>query len=836
MAADPHIRGYYLSADVAHDFGPGVLTSTPYNHGGPTANMNLPGTPKIEEDAAVDYIEEKAKNRDGNEFIENGIARRSKRIIFTIPTKTAVFSASSVPTLFEGGNDAIGIIQDAGSFITGYLGAKNVITFGSILDPAGKPISQSDAPIWYRPPDGASAEIPLGPFGFDTKKILGITVSGMTAGLVSSTFTLGDEGNKKVYDAVTMKVYKDTVPLGKKPINNTKIESSGFYTSIAKAEGATKSKNNPVEAPPTYLFNIGKTLGDAALVASAMPSFRSNDETRLVPNPLYGVGTPPARDRDSIGWHDWISGEPVNGPSILMLKTGDRLNALRAQMENVPNILEQQAGKGRSVKQYLFTPGKADPEAIKAAVEQGYENLINNVTNRYDTLIQNFSKCLQPDMSLNPMYTIFTETPTIKSTDRDGLFLAGKLIKILNRCLTDLSADIIKWLRQRSKYDPNDIETFQTNYNSDVETCTRVAPQTTDVLYTKQGVTKVKLKIIVSQVPKVLPEGYTCPLKISLDISLWNAFLKLQRGKGLSAIKGTDIYNRFFIPIESILPTISEEFEQSGGGVGISLPQSQAPEPEEDEEVTEEDLLAEFVDYVSPSPPKKVEMNGGGNTGVRVNDSRLWLRYTEATFEIEFPLVYLFHMYLYQKLGVGMEYEGKIIPNYNKTFSTIYDIKLNRGEQNSIADDTFLNEFMKEVDYLTIEKNDLEKEETKNKDILVIFSGGKPAPSSRREGTGGTAAFNAFTYYINQQNANTFGFIDPLPKEPDETTIVKHEIGTMPSFKKLEELFLEKAKLYLTILRSGTAYFYVSQGGRRPLYRRRKTYRRKHRSKKTRKQ
>ncbi len=69
MAADPHIRGYYLSADVAHDFGPGVLNSTPYNHGGPTANTKLPETPKIEEDAAVDYIEEKAKNRNGTEFI-----------------------------------------------------------------------------------------------------------------------------------------------------------------------------------------------------------------------------------------------------------------------------------------------------------------------------------------------------------------------------------------------------------------------------------------------------------------------------------------------------------------------------------------------------------------------------------------------------------------------------------------------------------------------------------------------------------------------------------------------------------------------------------------------
>jgi hypothetical protein len=152
----------------------------------------------------------------------------------------------------------------------------------------------------------------------------------------------------------------------------------------------------------------------------------------------------------------------------------------------------------------------------------------------------------------------------------------------------------------------------------------------------------------------------------------------------------------------------------------------------------------------------------------------------------------------------------------------IYDLSLNRDGQITIADDTFLNEFMKEVEYLTTEE-----------DTLVYFSGGR---SSTKEATGGTTAFNAFTYYINQQNANTFGFIDPLPVEPDETTTVKHEVGTMPSFKTLEQLFLEKAKLWLTSLRSGTTNFYVSQAGRRPLYTpRHKTYRRP-RSKKTRKQ
>ena len=824
MAADPHIRGYYLSADVAHDFGNEVLQKSSYNYGGPNANTRLPETPKIEEDAAVQFIEIDAKNKNDTEFVENGKARRSKRIIFTIPAKTATFSASSVPILFGGGNDKIGIIQDAGSFITGYLGAKNVITFGSILDPAGKPISKQDAPIWYKPPDGSIATIPLGPFGFDTKKIEHITVSGLTAGQVSSTFKLGIEGKGKTYDAVTMKEFNTASPLGKKPINNTKIETSGFYTSIAKAEGATKSKSKGSEAPPGYLFNIGKTLGDAALVASAMPSFRSNDETSTSANPLYGVGTAKGKGE----WYDWINGERVQAPSILILKTGDRLNALRAQMENVPNILEQQAGKGRIVKQYLFTPGKADEAAILEAVNQGYVNLKENVAGRYNTLIQNFNKCLLPDGSLNPKYTIFTETPTIQAKD-EGLVLAGKLIKILNDSLLKLRDKVVGWLIERSKYNPKNLETFQSNYNSDVETCTRVAPQTTEVTYTKGGVTKIVLKIIVSQLPKVIPQGYTCPINVSLDISLWNAFRKLQGnggGKGISAIIGTDVHKRFIVPMSLLNVPIPDELKQRGGGVGISLVQPQAPEPEDPEETQ---LLTEFVNYVNPSR-KGGEMSGGDKPAVNIEYSELKSRYStdevfpNNEFAIQFPLISQFNDYVAKNLN---------IINFGSTLIAIYDITLNRGGQITIVDDTFLSEFMKEVDYLTSEEDVVEGKKVK-KIPFVKFSKGQAA---KGDTTGGTAAFNAFTYYINQENANTFGFIKPLPETPNEKTEENYEDGTMPSFESLESLFLEKAKSFLTESRNQSTFRTqaIQQGGRRPLYSRRKTYRRP-RSKKTRKQ
>jgi hypothetical protein len=288
---------------------------------------------------------------------------------------------------------------------------------------------------------------------------------------------------------------------------------------------------------------------------------------------------------------------------------------------------------------------------------------------------------------------------------------------------------------------------------------------------------------------------------VSLDISLWNAFKKLERnggGRGLSAIIGTDVYNRFIVPISSLIP-IPDELKggpvQRGGG---------------DEDM----LLNEFVEYVSRSPKGGV-MTGGAP--VSVDDSELMSRYSVDEFDIEFPLVSLFGKYVGENLNVK---------DFKQTLIAIYDVSLNRNREITIVDDTFLNEFMREAERLT-----------QQEPPLVSFSGGQP---SRGHTTSGTAAFNAFTYYINRMNTVDSGFIGRLPVEPDESTqIVSGNENTPPTFLVLERLFLEKAKLFMTGTRS-QSYFNtqaIQKGGRRPLYApRRKTYRRKPRSKKTRKQ
>jgi hypothetical protein len=796
---DPHIKGYYLSADVAHDFGADTLRETPYNHGGPDANTKVPpkGTnPKLDEDAAVEYIEEKAINGDQTEFIENGQARRSKRIVFTIPTKTSTFKESSVPVLFEGGNSQIGIVQDAGKFITIDLGAKNVLTFGSILDPAGKPIDKVDNPIWYSPVPVSKAEtagitIPLQHFGFDTRMISSIQVANMRAGTVSSAFLLQDG---RVLDAVSMKPLAPGTKPASKPINNTKIEKAGFYTSINQANNSALNPDarDAIRNGFGYLFNVGKTLGDLALVASCMPGFRGGSS-----NVYYGIGAGPASSRDGPGWLNWSTGEPEAPPSILMLKTGDRLNALRAQMENVPNILEQQAGKGRTVKQYVFTPGKADPNAIIQALDRGYKELISSATTRYNTLIQNFNNCLLPDGSLNPAFTVFTETPVIKSTDVAGLQAAGLLVRSINVYLNRLRDIIVEWLSAHVKTISEaipmiktlpveqaieQIEKIQTQYNSDVETVTRVTPQTTDVIYTKRGTRKVMLKIIVSQLPKTIPPNFSCPLRVSLDISLWNAFSKLQNGGGVNGMKslfGTDFHKRFVLPLESILPPPpGSPFEQlttlKGGGPREDYLAAVAQE--------EESQLEEFVAVNSRHELAGGGPQKGGVVYIDVDSTNLDTQYpTLESVKDTFPLIGSFWEYMAATLNITDRKELLI---------GCYSVYLGK-ESGTIIDDEFLNKFLIDFDRL-YSINPYTGES------FVMFRGGKYIPAGYS--TGGVDIFNAFTCRTNFENALEFGFIGPIPEEPDDNTepvlATQEEVATSGGvmFARLERKFIERAR------------------------------------------
>ena len=386
------LMGYHLQCDINHDFGPLGGDVTQYNINGLGAKAKV-NAERIGEDECVKFF----LGKEGEAIIDILEARLSREQVFPIPDKTASFKNWKAPVLFGGGNDKVGIVQDAGEFITVRLGAQNVITFGSILDPAGKPKDKDAKPIWYDPGVATSLTIPLAPFGFDSRVISDITLSELRGGaLVSAVF------NPKNIDGVRMT--PATAPLKQKPLNNTEIEKAGFFTSIKKAEdigtiaqpipaealgpGVTpKNRKEKVERflrdYKTY-FYIGKTLGDAMLVASAMPNLYDNRFAPTIPNPFVSV--------QGGQWKDWISGAvippdaPLPPPTTLILKTGDRLNWLRAIIFNVGAIYEDQAKDGRSFKQYRYFPGTVDSAAIIAAIRSDFPKIRADVINRYTKL------------------------------------------------------------------------------------------------------------------------------------------------------------------------------------------------------------------------------------------------------------------------------------------------------------------------------------------------------------------------------------------------------------------------------------------------------------------
>ena len=163
--------GYHLGSDVLHDFTAGVYEPNMYYHisGGPPITAD---EPKV-----VDHFKGKPE-----------IAKRLQvSTVFNVPKNTAVFSSWTAPNLHQVGNDKVGIVYDAGDKITQQLGANNVITFGSVLDPSKKPVQPGDNPIWFDPSVN-QITIPLNMFGFDPAKIRSLKIQNFTGNATCAIF------------------------------------------------------------------------------------------------------------------------------------------------------------------------------------------------------------------------------------------------------------------------------------------------------------------------------------------------------------------------------------------------------------------------------------------------------------------------------------------------------------------------------------------------------------------------------------------------------------------------------------------------------------------------
>lgn len=700
------LAGAHLFADINHDFP--KYRGPFYNIGG-----DLGYTPsQYSEDAMVKTIKDNAETFE----IPNGRARLENTIVFTVPEKTATFQSWIPPKLSPIGNSKLGIVQDAGEKITNPLGAQNVLTFGSILDPAGKPIRTTDRPIWFKPTTNEGI-VNLSVFGFDPNVIQGIKLKDLTAGTVKASFLLPT----KEIDAVSMQVGKPTKP---KPINQTKIELSGYFTSIAEASEVSDVK-----------FYIGKTLGDTMLVASCMPVLPSLPEGAPVSNPFH-----PSSGNGM--WEQWVpfEGEWVQ-PETLILKTGDRLNHIRAFMMNVGSILEQQVGGGRVVKQYEYIPGDVSEEAIHTSLDSGFEDLKVLSKERFRALATSFLGLLGETTGIKEGYSGFTGTDIIKTPE--GRKRGEELLREIADKLQELSSRVDAYIdiKQSEGRGTTTIKDHTDVYNITTNVVERVTPSTINV-FAKPGKTlDLHPKIVVSR-------GKGDDPLPSLNISLWNTFAKLDIAN--SDLRGTDIYRQFFDKLTTVAPSETS--------------------------VVEEDKTQEYVNAIVG------QTSGGKRGGVRqnpkVHDLALALL-VEGVEQGSYPTIRLFFDYLH---GLG-------VSDYDK-IDYLTDVRV-FAETNRIMDGVLAESVWEELDLLI---------ETAAGDLIGLLEW-KPAQVNDPS-TPATIVFNAFTCSVNAENAIEPSLVERQTDEPVEAESTSPS-ELYDYFKYQEQLFLERVGEFTTTLRSG---------------------------------
>jgi hypothetical protein len=311
MAGDLELEdwGRHLRADYRHDTleSKNSLLTHPYNIGGRKA-VHPETRNEFDEDGFMKYALSRPYIGDNAEFK----ARLAGRVEFRLPTKTAVFDGTA-PELFDGGNVVVGLVMDAGKYLTDYLGSQNAISFGMCIDPAKSSIHPRDRPVFYEPAN-KNVYIQLAQFGFDPDVIQGIWIVNVMGGsLVQSVWMMGPKWGSQRIDPVKRKNLGqipagipahepealrgiDLVQLGLKPINVETPDKAGYYTSINNASDAGGAGAD--------FYKMGKTLGDTMIVASAMQTYKLYLPDRVVEykNPYYGGDSPAGTGMQTDVW------------------------------------------------------------------------------------------------------------------------------------------------------------------------------------------------------------------------------------------------------------------------------------------------------------------------------------------------------------------------------------------------------------------------------------------------------------------------------------------------------------------------------------------------------
>jgi hypothetical protein len=337
-------------SDMKHDFGASI---------GELFARLFPRVPRqsaLTEDALLVKlgIKEGEGSADYLSKVPNGQERLSTRCRFVLQqSKSDVFSTKTVSfnPFGEGNNANIGIIQDCGPSLFDLMGSKNLITFGSVLDQAGKPVSKKDNPRAYIPATGTTLTFPACVLGFDSGYVGAITISNFTGKTVTCSFE---------------------APIGTPNITGARINSNaGYFLSIAAVNTIGDSEK------PKYV--IGKALGDALQTISTIDTLPSGTL-----NQFYPVGA--GRTLSDI--NGTATSETIG---FTIINTCDRLEHARNFAAGKSSTLSS-GGQNGSPIVFDFISGLGDA-LTDDDVYRGYLNrfssLISTVDNAWEILIQN---------------------------------------------------------------------------------------------------------------------------------------------------------------------------------------------------------------------------------------------------------------------------------------------------------------------------------------------------------------------------------------------------------------------------------------------------------------
>ena len=438
---DNDIMKYHLRADMAHDHGSASFTtsdmSTLY-----CGNDNR----TTAEDEVVKHIRANYRTDSGDENY-----RVQNIIEFTQDNKTDMFPqhAGSPFRPFEGvENEKVAVLQDAGFVLYRAIGAQNLITFGSILDQAGKPGSKEDNPVYS--PSAASLVIDPCVYGFNKNAVGNITIDKFTGKSVQCSF------NYK---------YKDINYKG----------GTGGALQINKRNGDFMSIEEVRQIKEPFLNKkfagyIGKALGDITLVASLTKKIGNTK------NLLY-----PSSDLTKLYAKD--SDPKITDIQNFLLNTGDRLNHIRAFMFGVGSVYSPPGVKG--VRTFEYIPGIAEKQeapAVRTMYLNRIKLLIIQIDTAYGDLIAHLKNEVSPG-SFNVEKSMKSGLLLIKpGTENRAKEAIDYLINVIEAYRTYVLFYYLVFYNYHASLDESEIENLKDTYEILLNNSPGLMPSSTSTL------------------------------------------------------------------------------------------------------------------------------------------------------------------------------------------------------------------------------------------------------------------------------------------------------------------------------------------------------------------